>query len=130
MSLVLDCSATLAWVYGDERSRAIVAVFEAVAKRAPWSPPFGGWRSPTCWKWASDANALTPTLGTPISAAAIDAAAIPAHTVARQTAGRSRPGFAAGARKVRAPRGQGGGQHPPGATPGIAPQRADRRVGI
>ena len=31
-----------------------------------------------------------------------------------------------GGRKVRAPRRQGGGQHPPGATPGIAPQKANR----
>ncbi len=69
-------------------------------------------------------------LAAPRSKAAIDAAPIPAQTSARQTAGRSRSHLAAGARKVRAPRRQGGGQHPPGATLGIAPQRADRRVGV
>ena len=31
MSLVLDSSATLAWIYGDETTDAIRAVFEAVA---------------------------------------------------------------------------------------------------
>jgi predicted nucleic acid-binding protein len=31
MSLVLDCSATLAWVYDDETTQAVRAVFETVA---------------------------------------------------------------------------------------------------
>jgi predicted nucleic acid-binding protein len=30
MSLVLDCSATLAWIYGEETTQAIRAVFETV----------------------------------------------------------------------------------------------------
>jgi predicted nucleic acid-binding protein len=42
MSLVLDCSATLAWVYGDETTPAICAVFEAVARRGALVPAL--WR--------------------------------------------------------------------------------------
>lgn len=42
MSLVLDCSATLAWVYGDETTEAVRAVFEAVASGGAWVP--GLWR--------------------------------------------------------------------------------------
>jgi len=42
MSLVLDCSATMAWVYGDETTEAIRAVFDAVASRGAWVPAL--WR--------------------------------------------------------------------------------------
>ncbi len=42
MSLVLDCSATLAWVYGDETTGAVCAVFEAVAAGGAWVPSL--WR--------------------------------------------------------------------------------------
>ncbi len=42
MSLVLDCSATLAWVYGDETTDAIRAVFEAVGSGGAWVPAL--WR--------------------------------------------------------------------------------------
>jgi predicted nucleic acid-binding protein len=42
MSLVLDCSATLAWVYGDETTPAIRAVFDAVVRRGALVPAL--WR--------------------------------------------------------------------------------------
>jgi predicted nucleic acid-binding protein len=42
MSLVLDCSATLAWVYGDETTDAIRAVFDAVGSKGAWVPAL--WR--------------------------------------------------------------------------------------
>ncbi|HVY35195.1 MAG TPA: type II toxin-antitoxin system VapC family toxin [Caulobacteraceae bacterium] len=42
MSLVLDCSATLAWVYGEETTQAVRAVFEAVGSRGAWVPAL--WR--------------------------------------------------------------------------------------
>jgi predicted nucleic acid-binding protein len=42
VSLVLDCSATLAWVYGDETTGAVCAVFEAVAAGGAWVPSL--WR--------------------------------------------------------------------------------------
>ena len=38
MSLVLDCSATLAWIYADETTEAVRAVFESVAQRGAWVP--------------------------------------------------------------------------------------------
>ncbi|NDW07823.1 type II toxin-antitoxin system VapC family toxin [Jiella pacifica] len=38
MSLVLDSSATLAWVYGDERTAAIDAVFKQVIEAGAWVP--------------------------------------------------------------------------------------------
>jgi predicted nucleic acid-binding protein len=38
MSLVLDCSATLAWVYDDEATPAVRAVFETVAGRGALVP--------------------------------------------------------------------------------------------
>jgi predicted nucleic acid-binding protein len=42
MSLVLDGSATLAWVYGDETTEAVRAVFEAVGSSGAWVPAL--WR--------------------------------------------------------------------------------------
>jgi predicted nucleic acid-binding protein len=42
VSLVLDCSATVAWVYGDETTEAIRAVFEVVANSGAWVPAL--WR--------------------------------------------------------------------------------------
>jgi predicted nucleic acid-binding protein len=42
LSLVLDSSATLAWIYGDETTEAIRAVFEQVADRGAVVP--GLWR--------------------------------------------------------------------------------------
>ena len=42
MSLVLDCSATLAWVYGEETTEAVRAVFEAVGSGGAWVPAL--WR--------------------------------------------------------------------------------------
>ena len=42
MSLVLDCSATLAWVYGDETTEAVRNVFETVTDSGGWVP--GLWR--------------------------------------------------------------------------------------
>ncbi len=42
MSLVLDCSATLAWVYAEETTQAVRAVFEVVARGGAWVP--GLWR--------------------------------------------------------------------------------------
>jgi len=42
VSLVLDCSATLAWVYGDEATKAVRAVFEAVASHGAVVPAL--WR--------------------------------------------------------------------------------------
>jgi predicted nucleic acid-binding protein len=42
VSLVLDSSATLAWVFGGETTEAIGAVFEAVASRGAWVPAL--WR--------------------------------------------------------------------------------------
>jgi predicted nucleic acid-binding protein len=38
VSLVLDCSATLAWIYGDETTDAVRAVFQTVAQRGAWVP--------------------------------------------------------------------------------------------
>ena len=42
MSPVLDCSATLAWAYGDETTDAVRAVFEIVATDGAWVPAL--WR--------------------------------------------------------------------------------------
>jgi predicted nucleic acid-binding protein len=42
MSLVLDSSATLAWVYSDETTEAVSQVFDAVASQGAWVP--GLWR--------------------------------------------------------------------------------------
>lgn len=42
MSLVLDSSATLAWVYMDERSDAIAHVFDQVTSMGAWVPSL--WR--------------------------------------------------------------------------------------
>lgn len=39
---MLDCSATLAWVYGEEMTEAVRAVFEAVGSRGAWVPAL--WR--------------------------------------------------------------------------------------
>ncbi|MGQ9366908.1 type II toxin-antitoxin system VapC family toxin [Azospirillum sp. ST 5-10] len=42
MSLVLDCSVTMAWVYGDETTAAVRAVFDRVGDRGAWVPAL--WR--------------------------------------------------------------------------------------
>ena len=42
MSLVLDSSATLAWIFGDETTRALERVFDAVAERGAVVPSL--WR--------------------------------------------------------------------------------------
>ena len=42
MSLVLDCSATLAWVYAEETTAPIRSVFEAVLDGGAWVPAL--WR--------------------------------------------------------------------------------------
>jgi predicted nucleic acid-binding protein len=42
MSLVLDSSATLAWVYGDETTEAIRHVFDLVCENGAWVP--GLWK--------------------------------------------------------------------------------------
>jgi predicted nucleic acid-binding protein len=42
MSLVLDCSTTLAWVYSDETTQGVREVFDLVSKSGAWVP--GLWR--------------------------------------------------------------------------------------
>jgi predicted nucleic acid-binding protein len=42
MSLVLDCSTTLAWVYGDETTEPVRQVFELLSQSGAWVP--GLWR--------------------------------------------------------------------------------------
>ncbi len=42
MSLVLDSSVTLAWVYADETTMAVNAVFEQIIERTAWVPAL--WR--------------------------------------------------------------------------------------
>jgi len=42
MSLVLDCSITLAWVYGDETTDSIRQVFQSLIQTGAWVP--GLWR--------------------------------------------------------------------------------------
>lgn len=42
MSLVLDCSITLAWVYGDETTEPVRRVFDALRQGGAWVP--GLWR--------------------------------------------------------------------------------------
>jgi len=42
VTLVLDSSATLAWVYGDETTEAVDQVFDAVAIGGAWVPSL--WR--------------------------------------------------------------------------------------
>ena len=42
MSLVLDSSVTLAWVYGDETTPAVKTVFETLATQGAWVPSL--WR--------------------------------------------------------------------------------------
>ncbi len=44
MSLVLDSSATLAWIYSDETTDAIRTVLIKSLMLAPSCPLFGGWR--------------------------------------------------------------------------------------
>jgi predicted nucleic acid-binding protein len=42
MSLVLDCSITLAWVYADETTAAVRQVFDLVSQGGAWAPAL--WR--------------------------------------------------------------------------------------
>jgi len=42
MSMVLDCSVTLAWVYSDEVTNAVVRVFALLQQNGAWVP--GLWR--------------------------------------------------------------------------------------
>jgi predicted nucleic acid-binding protein len=49
MSLVLDASVTLAWVYANETTEAVLNVFEQVKTRGAWIPAL--------WRWEV-ANAL------------------------------------------------------------------------
>lgn len=42
MSLVLDCSTTLAWVYADETTAAVRQVFDLVSRGGAWAPAL--WR--------------------------------------------------------------------------------------
>lgn len=42
MSIVIDCSATLAWVYCEENTESIAEVFTRVTERGAWAP--GLWR--------------------------------------------------------------------------------------
>lgn len=42
MSVVLDCSVTLAWVYGDETTPAVRALFETIWDGGAWVPSL--WR--------------------------------------------------------------------------------------
>jgi predicted nucleic acid-binding protein len=42
MSLVLDCSTTMAWVYSDETTEAIHQVFERLSQSGAWVPAL--WR--------------------------------------------------------------------------------------
>ena len=53
MSLVLDCSATLAWIYPDETTKPIQSVFEQVVER--------GALVPALW-YVEIANSLTVAL--------------------------------------------------------------------
>ena len=53
MTLVLDCSATLAWIYADETTPAIVAVFDQVIHKGGFVPSL--WRIEV-------ANSLTVSL--------------------------------------------------------------------
>lgn len=41
-SLVLDSSATLAWIYGDETTDAVRGIFDAIADNGAWVPSL--WR--------------------------------------------------------------------------------------
>jgi predicted nucleic acid-binding protein len=43
MSLVLDTSITLAWIYSDETTDAVLRVFEAVKEDGAWVPPLWRW---------------------------------------------------------------------------------------
>jgi prevent-host-death family protein len=47
MSLVFNSSVTLAWIYGDETTAAIRALFDQVADAGAVVPMCGGWRLPT-----------------------------------------------------------------------------------
>jgi predicted nucleic acid-binding protein len=49
MSLVLDSSAALAWVYADEATEAVLDIFERVNREVAWIPAL--------WRWEV-ANAL------------------------------------------------------------------------
>src|SRR5215469_13991144 len=42
MSLILDCSITLAWVYSDETTTAVKQVFDLLSQGGAWVP--GLWR--------------------------------------------------------------------------------------
>ena len=42
MSLVLDCSAALAWVYGEETTPAVRSVFDEIVRNGAWVPAL--WR--------------------------------------------------------------------------------------
>ncbi|MEO6830488.1 MAG: type II toxin-antitoxin system VapC family toxin, partial [Acidobacteriaceae bacterium] len=42
MSLVLDSSAALAWIYGEETTNAIQEVFDQISKDGAWVPSL--WR--------------------------------------------------------------------------------------
>jgi len=64
---MLDCSATLAWIYGDETTEAIRAVFEAVASRgdlvtARWRLAVANVLEMGVWRKRHDAAFLNATL--------------------------------------------------------------------
>ena len=47
MSLVLDSSATLAWIYAEETTDAVRQIFEMVAENGAVVPHSGASKSPT-----------------------------------------------------------------------------------
>ena len=65
MSLVLDSSVALAWIYSDETTEWISMFLNVVSKTGAWVPAIWRLRSPTFLKWVSAGGARMPHFATP-----------------------------------------------------------------
>jgi len=64
MSLVLDSSATLAWIYEDEHGNVPDLIFDQVTALGAWVPTLCDLRLPMAFAWDSGAAASTLRIGT------------------------------------------------------------------
>lgn len=67
MSVVIDSSIFLAWVYSDETTEAVWEVFQRVGKAGAGSRGFGDWKWPTRLRWESDASGMTQIFARQVS---------------------------------------------------------------
>ena len=67
MSIVLDSSVALAWIYAAEMTEAVQKVFEVGPRTGAWFRSSGVWKLAMFWKWGSDEAEPTPHFETPPS---------------------------------------------------------------